>query len=74
MNLVATPSAPRADDARPLLSTEKLAARLGIKPQTLRAALCRNGHYFGIRPMKAPNRFLLWPANAVERLLSGEVK
>lgn len=54
------------------LSTEALAAQLRIKPQTLRAALCRNGHYYGIRPVKMPNRLLLWPADAVNSLLSGE--
>lgn len=66
------PQAARADDARPLLSTEELAARLGIKAQTLRAALCRDGAYFGIRPLKAKNRFLRWPADSAERL-TGEV-
>lgn len=50
------------------LSTEALAAELRIKPQTLRAALCRNGHYYSIRPVKMPNRRLLWPADALERL------
>lgn len=54
------------------LSTETLALNLGIKPQTLRAALCRNGHYMGIRPIKLPNRFLAWPADAVARLLAGD--
>lgn len=54
------------------LSTEALASALGIKPQTLRANLCRNGHYFGIRPLKLPNRMLRWPADAVERLTSGQ--
>ncbi|MBI5329037.1 MAG: helix-turn-helix domain-containing protein [Betaproteobacteria bacterium] len=53
------------------LTTEALAERLGIKPQTLRANLCRNGHYFGLRPVKMPNRLLLWPADAVERLSTG---
>ena len=66
------PQAPRADNARTHLSTEELAKGLGIKPQTLRAALCRNGEYFGIRPVKAKNRFLRWPADAVERLTPGE--
>ena len=54
-------------------STEQAAAALHIKPQTLRAALCRDGHYFGIRPRKLPNRMLAWPVEAIERLLSGEV-
>jgi len=55
-------------------STEVLAEHLGIKPQTIRAALCRNGHYLGLRPIKMPNRRLLWPAADVTELLSGGVK
>ena len=54
------------------LSTEQAAAALHIRPQTLRAAMCRDGHYFGIRPVKLPNRMLAWPAESIERLLSGE--
>ncbi|PIX97583.1 MAG: hypothetical protein CO126_11590 [Hydrogenophilales bacterium CG_4_9_14_3_um_filter_63_34] len=54
------------------LSTEEAAGLLKIKPQTLRAALCRDGHYCGLRPVKMPNRFLLWPGDAVERLAAGE--
>ena len=54
------------------LSTEQAAAALHIKPQTLRAAVCRAGHYAGIRPHKLPSRFLAWPAEAIERLLTGE--
>ncbi len=57
---------------QPHVSTEALAAQLGIKPQTLRAALCRNGHYYGIRPVKMPNRLLLWPSDALERLTAGK--
>lgn len=55
------------------LSTDDLAVRLGVRPQTIRAALCRQGHYFGLRPLKLPNRFLLWPVDAVERLI-GQAK
>ncbi len=58
------------NDDRPPLKTEQLAAGVGVKAQTLRQAYCRDGEYFGIRPTKAPNRFLLWPADAIERLLS----
>ena len=54
--------------ARKMFSTEQAAEVLHVKPQTLRAAICRDGHYYGIRPNKARNRFLLWPADAVERL------
>ena len=54
------------------LTTEALADGLGIKPQTLRAAICRHQHYYGIRPAKLPNGRLLWPADAIVRLTSGE--
>lgn len=52
------------------ISTEELAALLRLQPQSLRAALCRDGHYFGLRPRKLPNGRLLWPADAMERLSS----
>lgn len=55
------------------LSTEQAAAVLHVKPQTLRSAVCRDGHYFGVRPQKARNRFLVWDAAAVDALLNGEV-
>ena len=54
------------------LTTEALAARLGVKAQTIRAALCRNGNYFGLQPAKLPNRFLLWPADSLERLTTSQ--
>ena len=56
------------------LTTEALAARLGVKPQTIRAALCRTGSYFGLQPVKLPNRFLLWPGDSLERLAAGKAK
>ncbi|WP_041645547.1 hypothetical protein [Aromatoleum aromaticum] len=63
------------NDAPPArtLSTEQAAAALHIRPQTLRAAICRDGHYAGIVPRKLPSRFLAWPAAEVARLLDGEV-
>lgn len=54
-------------------STEQAAAALGIRPQTLRASYCRSGSYFGVVPTKLPNRMLRWNAEAIERLLTGEV-
>lgn len=54
------------------LSTEEAAALLKIKPQSMRAALCRDSHYMGVRPLKSANRFLLWPAKDIERLAAGE--
>lgn len=55
------------------LSTEQAAAALHVRPQTLRSAICRDGHYCGLRPVKLPNRMLAWPAAAVDALLIGEV-
>lgn len=55
------------------ISTEELAARLLVKEQTIRAGLCRAGHYLGLRPVKLANRRLLWDAAEVEALTSGEV-
>jgi hypothetical protein len=54
------------------LSTTEAAALLKIKPQTLRAALCRDSHYLGVRPIKSANRFLHWPADQIQRLANGE--
>jgi hypothetical protein len=54
------------------LSTEEAAALLKVKPQTLRAALCRDGAYLGARPFKSANRFLLWNAADIERLVQGQ--
>jgi hypothetical protein len=68
MTLTALPGT--ANAAR--LSTEEAAALLKVKPQTLRAALCRDGHYLGARPAKSANRFLLWRGDEIERLANGE--
>lgn len=54
-------------------STNEAASILKIKPQTLRAAVCRDGTYMGLRPIKRANRFLAWPAGGIEALARGEV-
>ncbi len=53
------------------LTTEEVAVALRVTPQTIRASLCRNSHYQGLKPVKLPNRKLLWDATAVEALLAG---
>lgn len=55
------------------LDTAEAADRLRVKPQTLRRALCLQGAYLGLRPCKLPNGRLLWDAEAIDRLVSGEV-
>ena len=56
------------------LSTNEAAERIGMKPATLRHSLCLRGHYMGLRPVKLPNRRLVWPASAIERLLAGDIE
>ncbi len=51
-----------------MITTEVLAERLGIKPQSIRVRLCRTGSYFGLRPKKLPNGRLLWDGDAEEKL------
>ena len=55
------------------LTTNELADVLRVESQTIRASLCRNGHYLGLKPLKLPNGKLLWDVSSAERLLSGEV-
>ncbi len=55
------------------LSTEELAALGKVVPQSIRAAVCRNGHWLGLRPVKLANRRLLWDAIEAARVLNGEV-
>ena len=55
------------------LDPAEAAAVLRVKPQTLRRALCLQGHYFGMRPVKLPNGRLLWDAADLDRLTAGEV-
>ncbi|MBT9496642.1 MAG: hypothetical protein IV103_05035 [Zoogloea sp.] len=43
---------------------------LSIKPESIRRAHCVNGEYLGIIPRKLPNGRLIWPGDAVRRLLS----
>ena len=43
-------------------TTEDFAATFAVKPASVRSRYCREGHYFGVRPVKLPNGRLLWPA------------
>jgi len=52
-----------------LLTTSDLSRSIGIKPESIRSHVYRRGSYYGIRPIKGANRRLLWPADAVERLI-----
>lgn len=57
---------------RPRLTTEELASLLRVKPQTVRAGLCKAGHYAGLRPAaRLPSRRLLWDAEQVAAVING---
>lgn len=56
---------------RDFLSTEEFAAVLAVDPQSVRKRYSQEGSYHGIRPTKLPNRRVLWPTEAVKRLLEG---
>ncbi len=49
------------------LSAEQFASLNQVKPQSVRARLCRTGSYFGIRPLKLANGRLAWPAVQVAK-------
>jgi len=70
MTLSKTPAAPSTRPAEKI-TTEVAAPRLTVKPQTMRAAHCRDGHYMNIVPVKLPNGRLLWDADAVDALIAG---
>ena len=54
-------------------SNAEAAEILKVKPQTLRAALCRDGHYAGVKPHKLPSRFLAWGSDEIDAIVRGEV-
>lgn len=60
-----------ASTPRPPYTTNEAAALLCLAPNTLRVNLCQRGEYFGVRPVKGPNRRLLWPADAIDALVTG---
>jgi hypothetical protein len=56
---------------RPFLTTNELAALLGIQPQSIRKRYCKTGAYYTLRPVKGPNGWLFWPADSFEKLTGG---
>lgn len=61
----------KPNDGNKKYSTEETAAMLRHAPQSLRAALCRAGHFLGMVPTKLPNGRLLWDASEVSKLING---
>lgn len=50
------------------LSTEAFAAQHLVEPQSVRKQYSLHGSYHGVRPIRLPNRRLLWPADTIARL------
>jgi hypothetical protein len=65
-------AAPGSDRPPRAYSTEVAAAAFGVKAHTLRVSCSQHGHYLGVRPVKLPNRRLLWPADQVDALVTGQ--
>lgn len=53
-------------------STGTVAQHLDIKPASIRTAVWRHGHFYGVRPIKlgdAQRSRLVWPADEIDALL-----
>lgn len=51
-------------------TTKEIALMLRVESQTIRRSLCINGHYLGLKPLKLPNKRLLWPYSEAQAILS----
>lgn len=54
------------------MSTRQIATAFNVKPQTPIAAICRQGHWLGMRPVKLPNGRWSWDAGDSECVQAGE--
>lgn len=61
---------PDVDAERYRLTTEAFAAQHLVEPQTVRKQYAATGSYHGVRPLRLPNRKLLWPSDSIKRLLA----
>lgn len=51
------------------LTTEEFASQNLVKAQTVRKQYAATGSYHGVRPVRLPNRRLLWPSDSIQRLI-----
>lgn len=51
------------------LTTDAFAAQYLVDAQTVRKRLSLHGSYFGVKPLRLPNRRLLWPAGSLSTLI-----
>jgi len=53
-----------------LISTKEVADLVRVESGTVRRAYCVDGHYLGLKPIKLPNKRLLWDKNEVNKLVN----
>jgi hypothetical protein len=58
-----------ANQARFQLTTDAFAAQHLVDAQTVRKRLSSHGSYFGVKPLRLPNRRLLWPVDSITTLI-----
>lgn len=51
------------------ITTDEVGKALHVMPNSIRSALSKTGDYLGLKPVKLPNRRLVWDADAVATLL-----
>ncbi len=56
------------------MTTNELAAKLGILSHSIHRRVCTTGSYFGLRPQPLANGRLFWPDDAIEQLSTQKPK
>lgn len=69
-NSVATPGQHEAPfECDDYFTTEAMADKIKLQPQTIRKRLSQTGSYYGLKPVRLPNRRLMWKADSVTKFL-----
>ena len=62
----------KQEDFEYTFTTAEFAQANGIQSSSLTVHLSKRGSYYGIVPKKQANGRLLWPADEIDRLVSGD--
>lgn len=54
------------------LNTSELAELFRVEPDTIRRSYCVNGHYLGLKPVKLPNKRLIWALAEALKVAGGD--
>lgn len=55
--------------AQQFLTTKEVAERMRITPATVHRRCYDHGNFWGVLPVRGPNKRLLWPTEAIQALL-----